>query len=247
MNELEPNALSDELREALRADFSPSAPGARERLTARLATSVGALALSVPAAAATPAAPNAMVPASTTLRAALAAHPLAFAVTFALGCAVGGGLHAAVRAPPATQATQHELSANRPPANAPRTSPPEQPPIAAVPPLQSASQPVESHSAAVPRPTASISDGLAAQQALLDQARSAFMHEDFADALQKLELHTARYPRSALTEEREALRVKALVGAQRFEEARRLGASFAARFPQSLLLPSVQDSLGRIP
>jgi hypothetical protein len=42
-----------------------------------------------------------------------------------------------------------------------------------------------------------------------------------------------------LVEEREALRVKALSGLGRTEEARRAADSFEARFPRSVLLPSV--------
>jgi hypothetical protein len=53
--------------------------------------------------------------------------------------------------------------------------------------------------------------------------------------------HARRFKTGRLVEEREALRVKALAGLGRTEEARRAAAAFRARFPRSVLLPAVSQ------
>jgi hypothetical protein len=47
-----------------------------------------------------------------------------------------------------------------------------------------------------------------------------------------------------LSEEREALRVKALLGLGRTAEAQRAGAAFRASFPRSALLGRIEEMLG---
>ena len=71
------------------------------------------------------------------------------------------------------------------------------------------------------------------------QARAAVARGDFAAALTPLAEHTRLFKNGRLVEEREALRVKALMGLGRSEEARRAAAAFRARFPRSVLLPAV--------
>jgi len=88
---------------------------------------------------------------------------------------------------------------------------------------------------------------LAEQQALLDVARASFARSDYTATVRTLAVHSARFPKSALAEEREALQIKALAGTSRMQEARTLATRFRARHPQSLLLPSIQDSVGAIP
>jgi len=80
---------------------------------------------------------------------------------------------------------------------------------------------------------------------LLSQARAAVAREDFAGALSPLAEHAREFPNGRLTEEREALHVKALVGLGRGDEARRAATSFAARFPRSVLLPAVRGMSAR--
>jgi hypothetical protein len=53
--------------------------------------------------------------------------------------------------------------------------------------------------------------------------------------------HARRFKNGRLAEEREALRVKALVGLGRTHDARRAAAAFEARFPNSVLLPAVNQ------
>jgi hypothetical protein len=88
---------------------------------------------------------------------------------------------------------------------------------------------------------------LAAQQALLDEARTALARGDNSAALRAVELHARRYPDSVMIEEREALAIKALVGQGSLAEARARGERFRARFPRSLLISSIDETLGTIP
>ena len=60
-------------------------------------------------------------------------------------------------------------------------------------------------------------------------------------ALPPIAEHARRFKNGRLAEEREALRVKALVGLGRMEDARRAAAGFKARFPYSVLLPAVSQ------
>jgi hypothetical protein len=78
-----------------------------------------------------------------------------------------------------------------------------------------------------------------AELLLLRPARAAVARENFAAALPPIAEHARRFKDGRLAEEREALRVKALVGLGRADEARRAAASFRAHFPHSVLLPAV--------
>ena len=71
------------------------------------------------------------------------------------------------------------------------------------------------------------------------QARAAVARGDFEGALSATVEHARRFKNGRLVEEREALRVKALVGLGRGEEARHAASAFRARFPRSVLLPAV--------
>jgi len=75
---------------------------------------------------------------------------------------------------------------------------------------------------------------------LLKQARAAVARDDFGGALGPIAEHTRRFRDGRLVEEREALRVKALAGLGRGSEASRAATSFEARFPKSVLLPTVR-------
>lgn len=74
---------------------------------------------------------------------------------------------------------------------------------------------------------------------LLRQARAAVARRDFAAALPFIREHAQRFKNGHLTEEREALRVKALSGLGRTNQARRAANSFKVRFPRSVLSPAV--------
>ncbi len=74
---------------------------------------------------------------------------------------------------------------------------------------------------------------------LLEQAWVALEREEFAAAMVPIGEHARRFRNGRLTEEREALRVKALSGLGLRDEVRRAAAEFEARFPRSPLLPVV--------
>jgi hypothetical protein len=96
-------------------------------------------------------------------------------------------------------------------------------------------------SATVAVPSLSPAEAARAELRLLRQARAAVARGDFAAALSPIAEHTRRFKNGRLVEEREALRVKALVGLGRGEEARHAAADFRARFPRSVLLPAVSQ------
>jgi hypothetical protein len=89
--------------------------------------------------------------------------------------------------------------------------------------------------------TPSRADAAREELRLLRQARAAVARTDFAAALPPLTEHARRFKDGRLAEEREALRVKALAGLGRTDEARRAAAAFKARFPRSVLLPIVSQ------
>jgi len=67
---------------------------------------------------------------------------------------------------------------------------------------------------------------------------------DFNTALSAIAEHQRLFPSGRLAEEREALRVKALLGLGRTAEAQRAGATFRSRFPKSALLGRIEEMLG---
>jgi hypothetical protein len=241
MNDSDQDALDPEMVSLLRAEFAPASAEVKERVSNRLAQSAGALALS--RATGAPQIPVASSPAP--LLAALRAHSLGFAATFVLGTAFGSGLYAATRRAEPMQLVYVE----RPVAQAP--TPVSRAAIA--PPLLQSAAPPEPAPAptAVSMPSASAEHvgpaSLAEQQALLDIARRDFARSDYAATLDALNAHFRRYPKSVLGEERDALEIKALAASGRDAEARGRATRFKAQFPQSLLLPSVEDSVGTIP
>jgi hypothetical protein len=88
---------------------------------------------------------------------------------------------------------------------------------------------------------------LAAERALIEQARTAIAREQAATALAALERHARDFPQGALEEERESLLVPALVGVERFDPARKTAARFHKRFPRSIFAAVVDEALKTIP
>lgn len=96
---------------------------------------------------------------------------------------------------------------------------------------------------AVPsRSLSNAGDGDALELGLLQRARAAVASGAFSSALDAIAEHQRRFPRGRLQEEREALRVKALVGLGRNDEARRAAERFRERFPRSVLLPRIEET-----
>jgi hypothetical protein len=98
--------------------------------------------------------------------------------------------------------------------------------------------------AAAPVGAVTSSEDYAAELRVLQPAQRAVSGRDFASALASLAEHQHQFPSGRLAEEREALRVKALLGLGRVAEAQRVGAAFRARFPRSALLGRIDEMLG---
>lgn len=80
-------------------------------------------------------------------------------------------------------------------------------------------------------------ESYAAELELLSRAQVAYAGRDFSDVLALVAEHRRQFPNGRLAEEREALRVRALAGSGRTDEARRAVGAFADRFPRSVFLP----------
>lgn len=93
--------------------------------------------------------------------------------------------------------------------------------------------------ARAPSPT----DDLAAERALLEVVRAAVARDHPDVALDAIRRHERDFPRGELTEEREGLRVIALVRAGHRDEARARADRFRARWPRSVLLRAIDAVL----
>lgn len=82
---------------------------------------------------------------------------------------------------------------------------------------------------------------------LLDRARQSDARGDYASVLAITANHERSYRDGRLAEEREVLRVKALVGLGRGDEARYVAARFRRQFPRSVLLQTIDDMLASLP
>ena len=89
-----------------------------------------------------------------------------------------------------------------------------------------------------------VSDPRAAELALIQQAQAAYADGNLPNALELLAEHGRRFPNGRLAEEREALRVRSLAGCGRPADARRALQAFADRYPHSVLLPHLRQTLG---
>ena len=82
---------------------------------------------------------------------------------------------------------------------------------------------------------------------LLQRARAAVASGRFSAALRAIAEHQRRFPAGHLQEEREALRVKALAGLGKTDEARRAAEKFRSRFPDSVLSPRIEGAIQEAP
>jgi len=102
-----------------------------------------------------------------------------------------------------------------------------------------------------PRPTKaspvaaarSESDIYAMELRVLQPAQQAVARHDYTAALASIADHRRQFPAGRLAEEREALRVKALLGLGRSAEAQYAGMAFQERFPQSALHGRMDEML----
>jgi hypothetical protein len=88
---------------------------------------------------------------------------------------------------------------------------------------------------------------LSAETLLLDRARRDLLHGDADAALIATAEHARRFPHGLLSEERDALRVEALVAATHYDDARAAAARFRVLHRGSVLMPTVDSALREIP
>ena len=168
------------------------------------------------------------------------AKPVALLLTtFALGMGSGAALHSRLRSG-ATPATAAPAQAP-PPAVAPATS--RSTPQPATPPHASTGCPASS-SRAPERPT-DTDRGLGRERALLDQARAALVGGEASIALAALDRHRRMFPDGHLEEERDVLRVRALLAAGRAKEAQVEAGGFLHKHPASLFRPAVEEAIAK--
>lgn len=207
------------------------------RAVAPLAPSIEARAMARAVAAAPE--PHAVGRVLTAPRWVFAAPRWAFAAAAGVMLAVGAGAYAARglidTASPRTSAEPRPIAP-------PRASEPR--PSIAVPAAPEAETttiaPRARHAVAKTRATAPTN----AELQLLRDARQDVTRGDFTRALAVIAEHVRRFRNGALVEEREALRVKALEGVGRHDDAQRAAARFHARFPHSVFLPTFEHLKG---
>lgn len=86
---------------------------------------------------------------------------------------------------------------------------------------------------------------LAAERALLQAAREALVARRLDPALAALAAHEARFSGGRLVEEREVLWIRALLAAERVEDATARAKAFAAGHPDSVFRPAVEALIRR--
>lgn len=249
-DELEPLApLAEDLFRAERDHVAPVDPARAARLYAKVAETVAftAPASDAPRAPEAPA-PTAPTPPTAPVAAGLTAKALAPWVlsAFVGGVATGFLARGAVDSPtPSTPVPSGSTTLVLPAPSESAFVPPIVP-SASVMPAPSATVPVSASAPkAPPQATASadapqsLDKSLTAERALVERARVALSRHQGTMALDALAEHEATFPRGRLIEEREALRVRALVDAGRPAEAEAKARAFRARWPNSVFLSAV--------
>jgi hypothetical protein len=84
---------------------------------------------------------------------------------------------------------------------------------------------------------------LAAERALLEEARMAMARGSAPEAIAALRRHETAFPRGRLAEERDAMLVQALARAGLGGEAEGRAKAFRERFPGSLFMPVVDGAV----
>jgi hypothetical protein len=154
-----------------------------------------------------------------------------FGIGVAIGAVGGRGEHLEARPVPVPVASVAPVPDPPPAGSVIVEAPPSVAPSATV------SPPAKAQASARPAVVTSTED------ALIDAAREALARGIPAEALAATDEHARRYPAGALTEEREALAIQALVALGRRREAGNRAGEFRKRWPDSLLRRAVDRSL----
>jgi hypothetical protein len=175
----------------------------------------------------------------------VASHPwIAVSAAFVLGGAAAMG----IRGEPQERVVYVERPGEiRAPSPAPRATPSASHDTVSVEALPVAEAPPKPTALATANPSLDTGERLAAESAVLDVARTALAAGDGERALDAVQRHEATFPRGLLTEEREALGIRALLALGRTSEAKGRVALFRTRYPESLFLPAVESALKKGP
>lgn len=243
MSELEP--LDDELRALLEAAPPPAEPPPEvvDRVLARVQHT---LSLPTPPSGDPPSGDAPPGAGASATAGALKATVLAG--VFAMGAIVGGAVVAALEPAhaPAPPLPPSAIVVDAPRAEAPpKASAPaaDLVPVVSIGSLPSAAPP----EVASNRSAAARDDNLAEERAMIETARMAIARDDAEAALVAIDRHAARHPHGRLAQERDALRIRALVSAGRGGEAREHASRFRREYPNSFLLPVVNAALEGAP
>jgi hypothetical protein len=98
-----------------------------------------------------------------------------------------------------------------------------------------------------PPPPLVVESDLDAERFLIARARSALQGGSPLDALAALGLHERRFRTGALAEERDALRVEALIASGDRAAAEAAAARFEIDYPNGLMEPAVRSALSPAP
>ena len=166
----------------------------------------------------------------------------------ALAAGIAAAIYLFGGSAPTAPAAKAPATAKPPAAAPPEPSPAPTSGSASAPVTPSArAQPVETPVPSARPTAASRQESSPEEIQLLSRARQADARGDYGGVLSVLSEHERTFPAGRLSEEREVLRVKALVGLGRTDQARRAAARFRRQFPRSVLLHKVDEMLASVP
>lgn len=179
-----------------------------------------------------------------TLRVRPQSSPLALALSLALGAALGSSVYVVAEVRHQRQLAEHAAHATPPPAAAPE-------PVKAAPVEVAKAEPAQPAATAQQEPEPAPQDPkaqalaarAAAEQALLDEARAQLEANNGAAALAALDRMKKKFPRGALVEERELLRVEAYKARGQTLAAKRAARKFAKSYPDNPRLGEIESLL----
>jgi len=241
MNDVDIRPLTDSVRALVRrvAAIEAAPQGARARVLARVEAIIGPPSGGGSGGYSSGATPVAESAAS--VRRGALPRVLPLAASFAVGGALGATLMHSVMRRSAPNEPERVVYVERTPAtaftmtSAESASPQSQASVAAAP------------TAPQRAPFAGTGHQLAEERALLDVARGALEREDAAQALAATEKHERTFANGILVQEREAMAIRALVMIRRLDDARARAGRFRKRFPDSVLLPTIESTINAVP
>jgi TolA-binding protein len=170
---------------------------------------------------------------------------LSLALAIALGAALGSSVYVIAEIRHQKQIAEHAApppAAEPAPAPKPKPEPAEVAKAPAAEPEKKAE--AEEAEAAPPDPKAqALAARTAAEQALLDEARTQVEANNVTGALSTLDRMKKRFPRGTLVQERELLRVEAYKAKGQTVAAKRAARKFAKSFPDSPHLGDIESLL----